>query len=123
MAENTLAVRLPESYRHYLRRIGWGRFSCEELYGLGIDTPSHLELVKNAMAERDMMGPPMPPTLVPLMNDGARNHYCIDTSATIMGECPVVFWDHEEGHNQKPNKVADSFEQWLINLLAELSNF
>lgn len=33
-AEITLGVQFSESYRSFLRRVGWGRFSHQELYGL-----------------------------------------------------------------------------------------
>lgn len=121
-AESLLGVRLPESYRSFLRRNGWVRFSHQELYGLGSDTPAYLELIKNTLVERDTMGPPMPSQLVPVMNDGAGNHYCLDTATVVDGECPVVFWDHEQGFNQKPQTVARSFDRWLVELLMELSN-
>lgn len=120
-AENSLGVPFPESYRRFLRRIGWGRFSHQELYGLGSNTPPHLELVKNTLVERETMGPTMPMQLVPVMNDGAGNHFCLDTSTLVDGECPVVFWDHEQGFNQKPQVVAQSFDLWMVDLLADLS--
>jgi len=120
-AENSLSVAFSESYRSFLRRIGWGRFSHQELYGLGSDTPAYLELVKNTFVERETMGPTMPSHLVPVMNDGAGNHFCLDTSTCVNGECPVVFWDHEQGVNQKPEVVASSFDIWMVALLTELS--
>jgi cell wall assembly regulator SMI1 len=121
-AESLLGVRFPESYRSFLRRIGWGRFSHQELYGLGSDTPAYLELIKNTLVERDTMGPPMPSQLVPVMNDGAGNHFCLDSTTVVDGECPVVFWDHEQGFNQTPQTVAQSFDKWMVDLLMELSN-
>jgi len=121
-AETALGVRFSESFRSFLRRIGWGRFSHQEVYGLGSDTPAHLELIKNTLVEREAMGPPIPSRLVPVMNDGAGNHFCLDTSAFANGECPVVFWDHEQGFSQNPEVVAPSFDTWMVNLLTELSN-
>lgn len=120
-AEQSLGVLLPDSYRSYLRLIGWARFSHCELYGLGLDTPPHLGLVNNTVVERNSMEPALPLTLVPLMNDGAGNHYCLDTSATVAGECPVVFWDHEAGTSQCPELMAQSFPNWLVKLLDSLT--
>lgn len=121
-AESLLGVQLPKSYRSYLQRVGWGRFSHQELYGLGTDTPPYLELVKNALTERLKMTPPMPSHLVPVMNDGAGNHYCLDTSQLVDGECPVVFWDHEQEESQAPEVVAKSFDLWFVELLTDLMN-
>ena len=104
-AENSLMTPFSESYRSFLRKIGWGRFSHEELYGLGSDIPPYLELVKNTLVERDTMGPLMPLHLIPVMNDGAGNHFCLDTSLFADDECPVVFWDHEQGVNPGPART------------------
>jgi len=120
-AENFLCAKFPESYRIFLQKNGWGRFSHQELYGLGYDTPPHLELVKNTLVERKEMRPMMPSHFIPVMNDGAGNHFCIDTSKFAKGECPIVFWDHEQGVDQKPEFVASSFDTWIVDLLAELS--
>jgi cell wall assembly regulator SMI1 len=118
--EKRLGLRFPKSYRHYLQNYGWCRFSHQELYGLGTDVPSHLELIRNTLSERQDMGPPLSPLLVPVMNDGAGNHYCLDTSKMKADECPVVFWDHELGEKQKPGFVAASFDEWLVELLTGL---
>jgi cell wall assembly regulator SMI1 len=120
-AETVLGVVLPETYRRFLGMFGWGRFSHQELYGVGSDTPPYLDLVKNASAERFEMEPRMPWHLVPVMNDGAGNHYCLDTARSVDGECPVVFWDHEQESSQTPAVMAPSFGQWFVDLLTELS--
>jgi cell wall assembly regulator SMI1 len=119
-AEVSLGVSLPSSYRHFLERFGWGRFSCEQLYGLGTDVPIHLDLVRNTRAERETMVPALPTCLIPVMNDGAGNHFCLDTSQTAEGECPLVFWDHELGPAQVAQAVANSFAVWLVTLLDRL---
>lgn len=32
----------------------------------------------------------------------------------------MVFWDHDEGEDQEPAEVADSFDAWLNAELREL---
>jgi len=120
-AETSLGGKFSESYRNFLRRVGWARFSHQELYGLGADTPAYLDLVRNTLVERKIMEPTLPSQLVPVMNDGAGNHFCLDTSNFINGECSVVFWDHEQGVDQKPEVVAPSFDNWITSLLLEMS--
>ncbi|NJO33476.1 MAG: SMI1/KNR4 family protein [Rhodospirillales bacterium] len=119
-AETQLGVRFPTSYRRYLEDFGWARFSHHELYGLGQDVPMHLDLVRNTAAERTQMRPLMPPALVPIMNDGAGNHYCLDISQSTGDECPIVFWDHDLGESQKAEPVSPTFAVWIVDLLDRL---
>ncbi len=118
-AQSELGGVFPESYRSFLLDYGWARFAHEEIYGLGKDVPNHLNLIRNAISERRQMSPLIPEWLIPIMNDGAGNHYCLD--ASISQESPVVFWDHELGEDQKPETVSANFAQWLVDLLDRLS--
>src|SRR3989442_13293893 len=120
-AEQSLGAKLPMSYCAFLREFGWGGVEHLEIYGLGSDAPQYLELENVTQRERTAMRPPIPRFLVPIMNDGAGNHYCLDTRHFQGSECPVVFWDHESGLLQEPQRVADNFAEWLANQLAELT--
>lgn len=122
LVENVLHVKFPHSYREFLLEFGWARFSHQELYGVGTNVPIHLDLIRNAVAERETMEPPLPGYLVPIMNDGAGNSYCLDCSSMSNDECPVVFWDHEERADQKPEVIAPNFHAWLKTLLKRLTN-
>jgi len=119
-AEAMLGTKFSESYRLFLQDYGWGRFAHQELYGLGSDVPPHLDLIRNTEAERNQMHPAMLLSLVPLLNDGAGNHYCLDVRKMRDSECPIVFWDHELGEDQNPKPVFDAFDKWLMGLLARL---
>lgn len=121
-AERALGVSFPASYRNFLREFGWARISHQELYGLGAEVPAYLELVRNTLAERSGMEPSLPASLIPIMNDGAGNHYCLDTSQKRDAECPVVFWDHELGAHQEPAIVSESFDGWLMDLISRLQS-
>ena len=46
--------------------------------------------------------------------------HCLNTSVMQNGECPVIFWDHEQGREQNLGRVAASFDVWLIELPDEL---
>jgi cell wall assembly regulator SMI1 len=120
-AERALGVRFPESYKAFLSRFGWAEIYYDTLYGLGPSVPPGYGLVKNALCERSEAEPLIPQHLVPVMNDGAGNNYCLDTSQLSSGECPVVFWDHEheDGSDQSPEQVSSSFDQWLIDLIVD----
>ena len=119
-SEAATGVVFPKSYRDFLLEFGWARFSHQELYGIGPAVPAHLELVRNTVAERTQMQPSLPSALIPVMNDGAGNHFCLDTAKTSDSECPVVFWDHELGGGQVPATVSETFDTWLVALLDDL---
>jgi cell wall assembly regulator SMI1 len=118
--ESRLQVKFSDSFRRFLRRFGWAVLQHLEIFGLGPDVPRHLNLVDAAIRERAVMQPPIPHFLIPVMNDGAGNHYCLDTRETVKDENPIVFWCHEEGAGQIPQKVANSFAEWLISQIKEL---
>ncbi|MDP8944134.1 MAG: SMI1/KNR4 family protein [Actinomycetota bacterium] len=118
-AERELDVILPDGYRSFLRELGWAAIGHHEIYGLGAEVPYHLDLIRVTMSERTEALPLTPPWLVPVMNDGAGNLHCLDTSRLRHGECPVVFWDHELGEAQVPDDVAEDLPSWLAALLDE----
>ena len=119
-AEKTLGVRLPNSYKSFLRKFGWGGVEHFEIFGLGPGVPEYLNVVKITVSEREDMRPAIPSQLVPIMNDGFGNHYCLETSRVSGNECNVVIWNHELPNNQAPEFVAKSFADWLNGLLDDL---
>jgi len=116
-AEVALGASLRGGYRAFLRSFGWGGTGDIELFGLGADVPQHLNVVTVTTSERREAQPPLPSHLIPVMNDGGGNLYCIDVSEAYRDECPIVFWDHEAGPNQDPEQVSDSFTVWLSQRL------
>jgi SMI1-KNR4 cell-wall len=110
-ASAELGVELLGGYRLFLRRFGWGGIGSIELFGLGGDVPPYLSLTAMARSERVEMSPALPTHLVPLLNDGGGNLYCLDSR--VQGEPPVVFWDHTAGEQQEPARVASDFTTWL----------
>jgi cell wall assembly regulator SMI1 len=116
-AESNLGAKLPESYKVFLGEFGWGGVDSWELFGLGAGVPNYLDLVQMTETERTLFHPHIPPFLIPIMNDGFGNHYCLDTSSLRDGECPVVLWDHEKGARQVPGLVSPRFDLWLLDIL------
>ena len=111
VASARLGVSLLGGYRRFLERFGWGGVGSFELYGLGSDVPRYLDLVSVTESERTQMSPALPAHLIPLMNDGAGNLYCLDSRTA--GEPLIVFWDHEAGEEQEPEPVASDFVSWM----------
>lgn len=113
-AERELGVKFPADYEAYLQTYGWARLIFDELYGIGDSVPEHLDLTTNTIRERRDFRPYLPTHLIPVMPDGAGNHYCLDVSKSKSETCPVVFWDHDEGEKQTPRIVATSFSDWIV---------
>ena len=115
-ANARLGVNLGGGYRRFLERFGWGGVGSFELYGLGVDVPPYLDLVAATESERTQMSPALPSHLIPIMNDGGGNLYCLDSSKA--GEPMIVFWNHTAGEEQEPEPVASDFVSWLEARLA-----
>lgn len=117
MAEKQLGNSINGGYREFLLAFGWGGVEHLDLYGLGSDVPRRLDLIRVTESERTEMMPKLPVHLVPIMNDGAGNLYCLDTR---FGEPPIVFWDHEASEGQHPAVEATCFNEWLLSVINSL---
>lgn len=113
-AERRLCLNIQGSYRRFLSKFGWGGIKHIELYGLGTDVPPFLDLVRVTLSERNEMMPRLKHMLLPIMNDGGGNLYCLDMESRGPN---VVFWDHELGTNQTADVIAENFETWLWKLV------
>jgi hypothetical protein len=120
-AEQKLGVRLPNSYKTFLREFGWAAVGPYEVYGLGSNVPSHLHLIE--IAKNDQHDWDIPLYLVPFYNDGASNIDCFDTRRFEDEECPVVVWYHELGASQEPQDSHENFISWLAEHIEWASNF
>lgn len=118
-AERILGVPIRGDYRLFLLQFGWGGVEHLELFGLGADVPNYLNLVTVTLSERFEVEPRLRHDLIPVMNDGGGNLYCLDTSE--LDDPPVVFWDHEAGPEQIPEVVATNFNSWINDELNSLN--
>jgi hypothetical protein len=119
IASFELGVELNGGYRLFLKRFGWAGIGSIELFGLGTDVPPYLNLTAMTRSEREDTHTALPTHLVPLMNDGGGNFYCLDTR--VPEESPVVFWDHTAGARQEPRVVAADFTHWLTTRVEQES--
>jgi len=117
--ERILGVHFPNDYAAFLLNYGWARLYYDELYGVGKSAPPHLSLITNTERERKELRPYIPKHLVPVLPDGAGNHYCLDLSKADSETCPIVFWDHDAGESQTPETVDLSFSEWLVNRISD----
>jgi len=115
--ERELGVRFVGSFADYLQAYGWLNVGANEIYGLGtIEVWRRLK--EMTLSERTEMYPPLPLHLVAFYNDGFGNQHCLDSSAVVEGEQRIVFWNHEAGPDQAPEPIANSFADWLRQLIA-----
>lgn len=117
-AERALGISIRGDYRRFVEEYGWGGVGHIELYGLGDDVPRHLNLVDITTSERTEMSPRLGAELLPIMNDGGGNLYCLDMKTKGPG---VVFWDHEGASDQNPSVEAAEFSTWFASKLGEIS--
>jgi cell wall assembly regulator SMI1 len=116
-AEAKLRVPLSSGYRQFLARFGWLGLGSIEIYGVGAGVPKHLDLLEITQSERTEMHPRLRSDLIPIMNDGGGNLYCVDTRQPTSEA--IVFWDHDLDADQEPEFVSPSFEEWLHEKLNE----
>jgi cell wall assembly regulator SMI1 len=117
-AQQSLGVTFPLALREYLRRFGHLEVGHFELYGLGAELPKYLQLVAMTVTERIESGCALPHELIPILNDGGGNLYCIDTRPSGTGR--VVLWVHTLGVDQEPEVHSASLLDWISGLLTAL---
>lgn len=120
-AEKALGVTFPTALREYLVRFGWVEFADREFFGLGEGVPHFLDIVRLTTSERTEAGARLPPSLIPLQNDGWGNLYCIVASPGSAEDGSIVLWDHERGLAQEPEVCAPDLESWLESILDEVT--
>lgn len=117
VAEQQLGVIFPRSYCDFLEKVGAADFPFD-IFGLGPEDLSgfsgtYWDVVGMTQGERHEVEPPMAHHLIPFNPNGMGDHWCLDTSHFDAEECPVVFWNHENGADQRPNQTNPSFLDWL----------
>jgi hypothetical protein len=111
-AEEALGVSFPDSYCWFLMEFGAAEWP-QLIYGVRTGNWTWADLVRLTKESRQALNAPIPLHLLPFSPDGWGNDYCMDTSRLVEGECPVVFWNHENGEDQIPDTVFAGFLDWL----------
>lgn len=107
----------PGDYKEFLAEFGWLEFGSCEVYGLGVDKPDYVDVIRMTLLERSQPAVPLPNSWVCVMNDGAGNLVSFDTARVAEGSSPMLLWDHELGESQRPEILASSFQEWLAGML------
>ena len=123
--EMKLNLRIPRSYRSFLKEFGWGYFgSLELIVGLGSDIPTEWEPGANLMnvVNDERQGPlHIPKEIVPFCQNGTGDWYALDCCQGDGEESPVVFIAHEQAATDGfvASKCADSFADWIFERLSD----
>lgn len=70
----------------------------------------HLNIVDITLSERTEMSPRLPRALLPILNDGGGNLYCLDLESAGPR---VVLWTHDDTESQEPSVEGTDFSTWL----------
>ncbi|MBK8915639.1 MAG: SMI1/KNR4 family protein [Phycisphaerales bacterium] len=122
--ERSLGVRFPDELRQFYREVGWAHGPRIVIDGLGDDVPSEHVLERHARHCWCDYRPFMPRTLLPVMDDGMGNNYCVDVAeGPSFGS--VVFWDHEHPdlEQQQPTYEAPDFAVWLRERVEQINEW
>jgi hypothetical protein len=103
---------IPEDYRSFISEFSWLAADSYEIFGLGASVPSYLDLVRNTRDERQRGG--LPDDLIPVMNNGGGDLFCVRVADGPTADGAVVRWSHEDSSS---SIEGDGFSVWLVDLL------
>lgn len=109
--QETLKLKLPESYKWFLNNYGSGG-----LYGvdiLGVAKSNIITVVIETDRYRDLG---MNENLI-VIEDIDEYAYCLDTSNMVNNECPVIAWNKHGGLDD--NNTAENFCEFLSQRLLD----
>ncbi len=110
LAAHLLGLALPAAWRDFLSTFGVGAFGAAEFYGLiagKIPAPSAPCAVFSTMEER--RDADFPADFVVIQSSGHGPLYCLATSETVDGDCPVREWNYARVARDASSPVAESF--------------
>jgi hypothetical protein len=115
VAEGSLGVTFPESYKEFLQKYGAGSFAGEPIYGLGVpdaNLPNVVFATETLRTSDDFF----PADLVVVQDTGEGDILCLATSRmNADNECPVVQWIPEMSFEEQMFEVINStFAHFLL---------
>lgn len=117
ISEKKLGSILPISYKSYLCDFGWLSFDSFEIYGLGEKIPPHLDLVKQNLKIHNLYNGILPKELIIFYEYGNGDYNCFNTLKNILGESPIVTWNHEAMKIDEYGSKPIFFINWLTKKL------
>lgn len=122
VAEATLGVKFPPSYRRFALELGAGSIAGEEIYGVVEEEFVHSS-VPNGMwltlKLRQEIG--LEQSMIVIYSTGAGEYFALDTSRTNAdGECPVVVCEPASGERSHEEIIAVDFGVFLLDRVEEV---
>ena len=118
-------IALPSEYREFLLLYNGGdpkpdTFNYQGRLGINASDLRHFrsidELAIPVQNIRDgKIIPSMPQNFIPIGHDSGGNAICISTSSHDLGE--IYFWEHDVGEIDHIHLVANSFNEFVANLV------
>lgn len=114
-AEGDFGYSFPRSYRDFLLQVGSGDFRGIEFYGL-VPSGNSVEEAANALWLTKSMqgGIGLPPGLFVVGDLGDGAFACLDMTAVVEDECPVILWDPSESLAKNRRILAKSFGDYFM---------
>ncbi|MCC7526959.1 MAG: SMI1/KNR4 family protein [Candidatus Melainabacteria bacterium] len=113
--EQTLTIKLPESYKAFLRIFDGGQFNFARMHCItekGAGWHDLLQQLENFFTYHPILGVR---ALLPFASSYGGDVYCFDLAKMKNGECPVLEFDHEDSDNQELRLVGNDFAAWIAN--------
>ncbi|AKL84535.1 SMI1/KNR4 family protein [Bacillus atrophaeus] len=108
--QNSLNVKLPESYKWFLNKYGSGGIFGVNILGHGKVSARVVSVTEDYRTHYDLWDG------IVVIEDVDEFSYCLDTNKMENGECPVIVWANEAGYG---DTVADNFLQFFFEELEE----
>ena len=119
--ERILTLKLPNSYKEFLKKFGYLDFGSQEIFGItnkwAIDKFIYGDILSMTLDQRKINDDPsFPLYLIPIHALGNGELSCLDTSQmNEEGECPVVAWYFGATlPNGKLEVLAEDFGAFLL---------
>ena len=123
LCEREIGFKLPDSYKFFLSRYGYGGAASIEFYGLiSGDLREDSDVNAFAVNQELQIDYSLPKELFAFENFEGDAVACLMLSRMSNGECPVILWDHSqslERNLRKPYIYADSFGEYFLKKIRE----
>lgn len=121
-AENELGIKFSEIYKEFLLTYGAGNYGSEEILGIIDDDFGESSVpdgIWYTLIERQEVGLPL--NLVIIYEDDCGELLCLDFNSLNDEKEPAIvpYIPGEDNKNQKYEKIADDFGDFLLQLVTE----